>query len=257
MGGPGASPVAFVIGRDRISFSHAYGGRRAIPAASIPDASNEGGAAGISLILRVAAPPAAGSRRASAMGARARARPSPPPSPPAPLPEGEGRRQPEQPATWVTLLTGDMGNTFLVLFRAVAAVVGPVDPVGNAQRCPAVHRLEAWVCEGPARARDARGSARSRSPRRAARGSRAALLAMTFVERIVPPWRRPAEAQSENTGRSGRGKGARRQNRPRGRGRKSARASRGSKCAGRDLLRGAASGFLGDDARARFRAGAL
>src|SRR5262252_8643958 len=53
----------------------------------------------------------------------------------------------EQPGTWATVLTGDMGNTFPVLFRSVAAVVGPVDPVGNASsRCPQVHRLGAWVC---------------------------------------------------------------------------------------------------------------
>src|SRR5262249_30128687 len=40
----------------------------------------------------------------------------------------------EQPGTWVTVLTGDMGYTFLVLFShvAAAAVVGPVGPVGNA-----------------------------------------------------------------------------------------------------------------------------
>src|SRR5262249_57089881 len=49
----------------------------------------------------------------------------------------------EQPGTWVTLLTGNMGNTFLVLFSLVAVVVAPVDPVGNAQRCPHVHRRPA------------------------------------------------------------------------------------------------------------------
>src|SRR5262249_53568832 len=55
---------------------------------------------------------------------------------------------PEQPATWVTVLTGDMGNTFPVLFRS-AVVVGPVDPVGNASsRCPQVHRPFALVCAG-------------------------------------------------------------------------------------------------------------
>ena len=32
----------------------------------------------------------------------------------------------EQPGTWVTVLTGDMGNTFLVLFSPAVAVVGPV-----------------------------------------------------------------------------------------------------------------------------------
>src|SRR5262245_21758857 len=54
---------------------------------------------------------------------------------------------PEQPGTWVTVLTGDMGNTFPVLFRSVAVV--PVDPVGNAQRCPQVHRRhDVWVCAG-------------------------------------------------------------------------------------------------------------
>src|SRR5215831_14969123 len=54
----------------------------------------------------------------------------------------------EQPATWVTVLTGDMGNTFPVLFRS-AVVVGPVDPVGNASsRCPQVHRPFALVCAG-------------------------------------------------------------------------------------------------------------
>src|SRR5262245_16673801 len=53
----------------------------------------------------------------------------------------------EQPGTWVTVLTGDMGNTFPVLFRSVAVV--PVDPVGNAQRCPQVHRRhDVWVCAG-------------------------------------------------------------------------------------------------------------
>src|SRR5262245_23408083 len=53
----------------------------------------------------------------------------------------------EQPETWVTVLTGDMGNTFPVLFRSVAVV--PVDPVGNAQRCPQVHRRHVvWVCAG-------------------------------------------------------------------------------------------------------------
>src|SRR5215510_9567261 len=40
-----------------------------------------------------------------------------------------------------------MGNTFPVLFRSVAVV--PVDPVGNAQRCPQVHRRhDVWVCAG-------------------------------------------------------------------------------------------------------------
>jgi hypothetical protein len=57
----------------------------------------------------------------------------------------------EQPATWVTLLTGDMGNTFLVLFSSVVAAVGTVDPVGNAQRCPHVHRRAALVCAGDRR----------------------------------------------------------------------------------------------------------
>src|ERR687898_457040 len=53
----------------------------------------------------------------------------------------------ERPGTWVTVLTDDMGNTFLVSFRSVAAVVvAPVDPVGNAQRCPQVHGRGAWVC---------------------------------------------------------------------------------------------------------------
>jgi hypothetical protein len=31
-------------------------------------------------------------------------------------------------------LTGDMGNTFLVLFGPVATVAGPADAVGAAQR---------------------------------------------------------------------------------------------------------------------------
>jgi hypothetical protein len=57
-----------------------------------------------------------------------------------------GEVEHEQPGTWVTVLTGDMGNTFPVLFRSVA--VAPVDPVGNAQRCPQVHRPEAWVYAG-------------------------------------------------------------------------------------------------------------
>src|SRR5215211_1921685 len=58
---------------------------------------------------------------------------------------------PEQPGTWVTLLTGDMGNTFLVLFRSAAAAA-PVDPVGNASsRCPQVHGPGASVCIGDRR----------------------------------------------------------------------------------------------------------
>jgi len=36
----------------------------------------------------------------------------------------------EQPVTWVTVQTDDMGNTILVSFRSV--VVGAVDPEGNA-----------------------------------------------------------------------------------------------------------------------------
>src|SRR5215204_379420 len=57
----------------------------------------------------------------------------------------------EQPGTWVTVLTGDMGNTFPGLFTPIAAVVvAPVDPVGSAQRCPHVHRRYVWVCaDGP------------------------------------------------------------------------------------------------------------
>jgi hypothetical protein len=58
-----------------------------------------------------------------------------------------------QPGTWVTLLTDDVGNTFLVSFRSALVVVVvvalPVDPVGNAfLRCPQVHRFcaGAWVC---------------------------------------------------------------------------------------------------------------
>ncbi|HEV7984414.1 MAG TPA: hypothetical protein VGP86_16100, partial [Xanthobacteraceae bacterium] len=46
-----------------------------------------------------------------------------------------------QPGTWVTLLTDDVGNTFLVSFRSALVVVValPVDPVGNAfLRCPQV-----------------------------------------------------------------------------------------------------------------------
>src|SRR5262245_8402507 len=61
--------------------------------------------------------------------------------------ESHAPPHPEQPGTWVTVLTGDMGNTFPVLFRSVAVV--PVDPVGNAQRCPQVHRRhDVWVCAG-------------------------------------------------------------------------------------------------------------
>ncbi|MFL5259641.1 MAG: endonuclease domain-containing protein [Hyphomicrobiales bacterium] len=52
---------------------------------------------------------------------------------------------PEQPGTWVTVLTGNMGNTFPVLFTLV---VVPVDPVGNAQRCPQVHRRVGEACAG-------------------------------------------------------------------------------------------------------------
>ena len=58
---------------------------------------------------------------------------------------------PEQPTTWVTFQTGDMGNTFLVLFSSVAAAVAAVDPVGNAQRCPQVHRAGLLVCAGDRR----------------------------------------------------------------------------------------------------------
>ena len=54
-----------------------------------------------------------------------------------------------QPATWVTLLTDDMGNTFLVLFSS-AVFVFVVGSVGMwatlLHRCPHVHRPAAWAC---------------------------------------------------------------------------------------------------------------
>src|ERR1700732_3282691 len=65
-------------------------------------------------------------------------------------PESRARGLPPslvQPGTWVTVLTGDIGNTFLVLFSPSTVAVRAVDPVGNAQRCPQVHS-RAWVCAG-------------------------------------------------------------------------------------------------------------
>ncbi len=52
----------------------------------------------------------------------------------------------EQPGTWVTVLTGDMGNTFLVLFSPAAAVVGPVGLWGTRQGSPQVHGPGALAC---------------------------------------------------------------------------------------------------------------
>jgi hypothetical protein len=46
----------------------------------------------------------------------------------------------ERPGTWVTLLTGDMGNTFLALFSS-GAVVARVGLWATRLRCPQVHRL--------------------------------------------------------------------------------------------------------------------
>ena len=40
-----------------------------------------------------------------------------------------------------------MGNTFLVLFSPPAVAVATVDPVGNAQRCPQVHRRRFWFAQ--------------------------------------------------------------------------------------------------------------
>jgi len=57
--------------------------------------------------------------------------PAAPPSP---------RRFAVQPGTWVTLLTDDMGNTFLVLFSSVS-VAEPVGLWATPLRCPHVHRL--------------------------------------------------------------------------------------------------------------------
>src|SRR6266571_1843483 len=52
----------------------------------------------------------------------------------------------EQPGTWVTVLTGDMGNTFLVLFSPAVAVVGPVGLWGTRQGSPQVHGPGALAC---------------------------------------------------------------------------------------------------------------
>ena len=57
--------------------------------------------------------------------------PATPPSP---------RRFAVQPGTWVTLLTDDMGNTFLVLFSSVS-VAEPVGLWATPLRCPHVRRL--------------------------------------------------------------------------------------------------------------------
>ena len=45
----------------------------------------------------------------------------------------------EQPGTWVTEQTDDMGNTIPVLFRSGIAVAEAVDPVGKGQPCPQIH----------------------------------------------------------------------------------------------------------------------
>ena len=56
----------------------------------------------------------------------------------------------EQPGTWVTDLTGDMGNTFPVLFRSgLVAVVAPVDPLGDTLRRPQVHRKSVAAVDLP------------------------------------------------------------------------------------------------------------
>src|SRR5579871_930619 len=55
---------------------------------------------------------------------------------------------PAQPGTWVTLLTDDMGNTFLVLFRSSCCCFWACGHVVNAQRCPHVHRSAVSACAG-------------------------------------------------------------------------------------------------------------
>jgi hypothetical protein len=55
---------------------------------------------------------------------------------------------PEQPVTWVTVLTGDMGNTFPVLFMSSVAVVGPVGLWLTRQGYPQVHRPGVWTLSG-------------------------------------------------------------------------------------------------------------
>src|SRR5215211_8703754 len=70
----------------------------------------------------------------------------------------------EQPGTWVTLLTGDMGNTFPVLFRSAAAA--PVDPVARTSRysfpSPDLLRLRSQVdLSPPGGLRDSRISSSS------------------------------------------------------------------------------------------------
>ena len=52
-----------------------------------------------------------------------------------------GKRARVQPGTWVTGLTGDMGNSFLVSFM----VVGPVGLWASRQGRPHVHRSVACV----------------------------------------------------------------------------------------------------------------
>ena len=52
----------------------------------------------------------------------------------------------EQPGTWVTVLTGDMGNTFPVLFRS--AVVDAVGLWATRLRCPQIHSSDVSACGG-------------------------------------------------------------------------------------------------------------
>src|SRR6187200_1786043 len=54
---------------------------------------------------------------------------------------------PEQPGTWVTVLTGDMGNTFPVLFRS-AVVADAVGLWATRLRCPQIHSGDVSACAG-------------------------------------------------------------------------------------------------------------
>ena len=62
----------------------------------------------------------------------------------------------------MTDLTDDMGDTILVPFRSGAAAAEAVDPVGNAQCCPQVHRRRVWVCASGRRGGRCRGMVHAR-----------------------------------------------------------------------------------------------
>src|SRR3954447_16697868 len=59
----------------------------------------------------------------------------------------ERHGQCEQPGTWVTVLTGDMGNTFPVLFRS-AVVAAAVGLWATRLRCPQIHSGDVSACAG-------------------------------------------------------------------------------------------------------------